>query len=287
MNQNQTIEQILRYGKSFLKTHSVPQSALDAELLLMNVLSVDRIYLFSHSEKAIGPEEQRAYEVLLQKRAKGIPLQYLTGVQEFMGMPFEVNAHVLIPRADTEVLVETVLWYISKEDMRVFLDIGTGTGCIPISIVRYEPQTRFIAIDISKEALSIARKNAEENGVQDRVGWLHSDVFTQLPREVEGQIDGIVSNPPYIPTGDIKDLMREVKEHEPNLALDGGEDGLRFYRNIIQKGKIYLRPGGRIFFEIGYNQASQVSRLFEQEGYRDIQIKKDLAGLDRVVFARK
>ena len=211
-------------------------------------------------QKELPGEQKEVYEAALKKRAGHIPLQHITGEQEFMGLPFLVNADVLIPRQDTEILVEEALKK-AKPGMRV-LDLCTGSGCI-------------IA------ALCVAKKNAGRNGV--------SPVFVQgdLFEPVKGTFDLIVSNPPYIPTAEIEKLMPEVREHEPLLALDGKEDGLVFYKRIIEEGYPYLKPGGFLMFEIGCDQGKEVSARMEQAGYQDVKIIKDLAGLDRVVIGGK
>jgi release factor glutamine methyltransferase len=191
-----------------------------------------------------------------------------------MGLSFDVSKDVLIPRQDTEVLVQEILKAAEGKDV---LDMCTGSGCIIISLAKLGRIHRGIGVDISIEALSIARKNAKK--LQADVSFIHSNLFDQ----VEGQFDIIVSNPPYIPTSDINDLMEEVKNHEPIIALDGEEDGLHFYRTIVNQLSSYLKPSGYVFFEIGYNQGETVSRILEEHGFRNIKVIKDLAGLDRVV----
>ena len=207
-------------------------------------------------------------------------MQYLTGSTEFMGLPFFVNESVLIPRQDTEVLVETAL-AMMKPECRL-LDMCTGSGCILLSLAKLGTVAEGIGVDISEGALKVAERNRENLGLP-QVRLVHSNLF----ESVEGVFDMIVSNPPYIPTEDIEDLMREVRDHEPHLALDGSKDGLLFYRKLAEESGRYLVPGGSLLFEIGYDQGGAVSQLLDQAGFKDIHVKKDLAGLDRVVYAVK
>ena len=207
-------------------------------------------------------------------------MQYLTGSTEFMGLPFFVNESVLIPRQDTEVLVETAL-AMMKPECRL-LDMCTGSGCILLSLAKLGTVAEGVGVDISEGALKVAERNRENLGLP-QVRLVHSNLF----ESVEGVFDMIVSNPPYIPTEDIEDLMREVRDHEPHLALDGSKDGLLFYRKLAEESGRYLVPGGSLLFEIGYDQGEAVSQLLDQAGFKDIHVKKDLAGLDRVVYAVK
>ena len=220
-------------------------------------------------------EQKTQYKYFVEERAKRIPLQHLTKEQEFMGLSFEVNEHVLIPRQDTEVLVETVLEDL-EENMRV-LDICTGSGCILISLLKIMRGVKGVGVDISEEALEVARRNAQKHDTE--AVFIQSDLF----ENVEGTYDVIVSNPPYIKTEEIEKLEEEVKLHDPMLALDGKEDGLYFYRKIIKESRKYLKRNGKLYFEIGNTQGEEVKTLMEEEGFANVKIKKDLAGLDRVV----
>ena len=192
---------------------------------------------------------------------------------------------VLIPRGDTEVLVETILEKQQAEPLRSILDIGTGSGCIPISLGRYGRFEKIMAVDISTKALAYATKNAAENNV--KIDFYESDLFANVPAEWQGRLDAIVSNPPYIPKKDIEELMTEVRDFEPMNALDGGEDGLDFYRAIVEQGRNWLREGGWLFFEIGYDQGEALLSLLQESGYTETEIRQDLAGLDRVAIGRK
>lgn len=281
-----TLHEAYHLGGEQLKTAGIEEADLDAWYLLEHVTGIDRTGYFLNCRERLSKEQEEAYREALQKRAAHIPLQQITGVQEFMGLKFRVNEHVLIPRQDTEVLVEEVC-KVQRPGMHV-LDMCTGSGCILISLLKYseaegnmrtgsgQPVTG-VGVDISKEALHVAEQNAKALGVA--ATWLHSNLFER----VTGRYDIIVSNPPYIPTSVIHSLAEEVKLHEPLMALDGKEDGLWFYREIVRKGPEYLKRGGRLFFEIGYDQGEAVRSLMEEAGFTEVTVKKDLAGLDRVV----
>lgn len=277
-----TLEEAYRLGSDVLNEAGVPDAGTDAWILLEHVTGVSRTRYYVNPRQVLSKEEEERYLSYIEKRKKRIPVQHLTGVQEFMGLEFMVNEHVLIPRQDTEVLVETV-WEDLEPGMRV-LDMCTGSGCILISLMKRmqtvsgEDGITGVGVDLSREALQVA----EENASKQKVGavFAESDLFDK----VEGTYDIIVSNPPYIRTSVIKELQEEVKLHDPYAALDGKEDGLFFYREIIKKSKEYLKKGGRLYFEIGYDQGEDVKKLMEEAGFSEVTVKKDLAGLDRVVF---
>ncbi len=269
-------------GVKVLEGAGVPEAALDARLLLEYVCGTNRNTLLVHGDREVSSEEAGRYEELLAVRAKRIPLQQILGVQEFMGLEFEVNEHVLIPRQDTEILVEEVLKHL-HDGMRI-LDMCTGSGCILISLLHYSNDCSGVGVDISAEALAVAGSNARKLLPEGKtVELLHSDLF----ENVSGQFEVIVSNPPYIRPDVIAGLMPEVKDYEPMLALDGGTDGLDFYRRIVSDGKNYLPGGGMLFFEIGYDQGEDVKSLMEQAGFAEVTIVQDYAGLDRVVYGTK
>ena len=292
-----TYKEACERGSAILEKAEVPEAVLDARLLLEYVCGTDRNFLLVHGDSVLEPEKQTAYFALVEKRSRRIPLQQLTGVQYFMGLPFQLDENVLIPRQDTEILVEEVLRNL-HDGMRV-LDMCTGSGCILISLLHYTNDCQGIGVDISLDALKVAEKNArlllkedsspqpddsgyepEEAREQGQVHFVEGDLF----EKVDGMFDMIVSNPPYIPSGEIDGLMPEVRDHEPRLALDGSDDGLLFYRRIIDGCKGHLTKGGMLFFEIGSTQGEAVSRMMEQAGFLELHIKKDYAGLDRVVF---
>ncbi len=286
-----TYRELFEQGKEALEEAGVPEAELNARLLLEQVCGTGRNDLLVHGDRIVGTRQQSDFEELIERRSRRIPLQHLIGSQSFMGLDFLVNESVLIPRQDTEILAEEALKNL-HDGMRV-LDMCTGSGCILISLLYYSNNCEGVGADISEEALRVAEENAarllgsrfhvwrdDDSALQDGIRFLRSDLF----REVCGKFDMIVSNPPYIPSGDILGLMPEVREHEPLQALDGGGDGLSFYRRILEECAEYLFRGGMLFFEIGYDQGQEVSRLMEQAGFVEVNVVKDYAGLDRVVY---
>lgn len=273
-----TLREAYEYGQEQLKKVDIEDATVDAWYLLEYVTGITRAMYFLDMNKMLSEEEERQYCEYVATRVKHVPLQHITGVQEFMGLEFCVNEHVLVPRQDTEVLVESVL-EVLEPGMRV-LDMCTGSGCILISLLKLcgFADVSGVGADVSEEALALACQNAENLDVD--VTFLHSDLFSK----VEGQYDVIVSNPPYIRTSVIEGLKEEVKFHDPFIALDGKEDGLYFYRRIVAESSKYLRKGGKLYFEIGHDQGDDVSELMKDAGFSDVTVKKDLAGLDRVVF---
>lgn len=273
-----TLKEAYEYGQEQLKNAEIDDAVLDAWYLLEYVTGISRAMYFMDMKREISLEQESMYRTYIDNRVKHIPLQHITGVQEFMGLEFCVNEHVLVPRQDTEVLVERVLEDL-ESDMQV-LDMCTGSGCILISLLKLCgcANVTGVGVDISEEALRVARQNAERLGVNAQ--FLLSDLF----EKVEDLYDIIVSNPPYIRTSVIEELKEEVKFHDPYIALDGKEDGLHFYRRIVKESPRYLKKGGKLYFEIGHDQGEDVSALMEHAGFTDVTVKKDLAGLDRVVF---
>ena len=270
-----TYREAFHYGSQMLAMADIAESMTDAWFLLEMACRIDRSFYYLHMEDELPEEQFSEYEIALKKRAEHVPLQYITGETEFMGLKFKVNSNVLIPRQDTETLVEEALKAV-RPGMHV-LDLCTGSGCIIVSILHNVEQVQGFATDISKQAINVAKENARMNDVS--VLFERSDLFDH----VTGTYDVIVSNPPYIPTGELPDLMPEVRLFEPEDALDGREDGLYFYRRIIADCGDYLKPGGRILFEIGYDQGEAVSALLREAGFTDVQVIKDLARNDRVV----
>ena len=261
----------------------VPEAKENALLLLEYVCGSKRADLYLNPGRVLTEDESAAYHELISKRCERIPLQQLIGSQCFMGLEFNVDSNVLIPRQDTEILVERVL----KDGAtgKSVLDLCTGSGCILISTAVLGKARTAVGCDISHEALSVARENAVKNNAD--VSFYEGDLFGALPAELKGSFDIITANPPYIRTADIAELMPEVKDHEPLGALDGGADGLIFYRRIADEACGWLKEDGRIYMEIGFDQAEDVSGIFTRKGYKDIEVVKDLAGLDRVVTVRR
>ena len=226
------IEQALLLGKKELKQCGIESYSLDTELLLMKVTSFTKVQLYTHNDVILTSEQQKQYFCNLEQRKQGKPIAYITGICEFMALPFVVNDSVLIPRADTEVLVETVLQYHNKEHFKKVIDVCTGTGCIAVSLAKYSSM-KLCGVDISAAALHTAQKNAINNDVC--IEWFQSNLFETVPDSWLYNVDAIVSNPPYIATEQIQTLMKSVKEFEPHIALDGGKDGLYFYREIVKQ----------------------------------------------------
>ena len=283
-----TYKALYEYGKKKLDEAGIEEASLDARLLLEYVCHRNRNELLVYGDKNRSEFEAQVYQMAIDRRAARIPLQHITGEQEFMGLRFRVNEHVLIPRQDTEILVEEAMRCLA-DGMRI-LDLCTGSGCILLSLLKYSNECEGIGIDISDKALLTARENA--SALQLDAVFLEGDLFAPLENYVSSKtkdrlFDIVVSNPPYIETEEIKVLMPEVREHEPLLALDGGEDGLSFYRKIIQKAPEYMRKGAHLFLEIGCKQGEAVRTLMQEAGFSQIQILKDYAGLDRVVFGMK
>lgn len=270
-------KELYDFGALALMEAGIAEASLDARLLLEFVCHTNRNDLLVHGDKEVLKEEQDIYVNYIERRKAHEPLQHITGEQEFMGLVFEVSGKVLVPRQDTEVLVEEAMRYL--HDGMSILDMCTGSGCILLSLLKYSNGCKGVGADISPEAVAVAKRNAENLQISE-VSFVESDLFDS----VEGRYDIIVSNPPYISTGEIAGLMEEVKAHEPLLALDGGEDGLFFYRKIIEKAPEHLNGGGYLFFEIGYDQAEAVTDEMKKAGYKEVTIIKDYAGLDRIVY---
>lgn len=274
-----TYREAIETGTRILQKENIADAKIDAWYLFQMACKIDRNFYYLHEEDELTAEQQSEYESTVHKRAEHVPLQYIIGEQEFMGLKFKVNSNVLIPRQDTETLVEEAL-RVAKPGMRV-LDLCTGSGCIIISLAKNVADISCTGSDISKQALLVAKENAKANEVE--VEWERSDLF----ENISGTFDLIVSNPPYIPTGEIPGLMPEVRDFEPVDALDGKEDGLYFYRIITEKSPEYLTSDGYLYFEIGYDQGEAVSAMMRQCGYTQVEVIKDLAGNDRVVKGRK
>lgn len=271
------------YGEGLqkLKEGKIENAEIDARLLLEHICHTNRNDLLVHGDREVSPEDCDTYRKGIEKRCRHIPLQQITGVQEFMGLEFKVNDQVLIPRQDTETLVEETM--LRMHDGMKILDMCTGSGCILLSLLHYSNDCIGTGVDVSEEALAVARENErqlrEKGELKSEVTFLQSNLFDQ----VSGKYDLLVSNPPYIQTEVIKGLMPEVKDHEPVLALDGMEDGLYFYRKIITQCGAYLNRGADVLFEIGFDQGEQVKRLMEDNYFMEVQVLKDLAGQNRVV----
>lgn len=283
------IKEALLFGKEKLKNADITEYEYDAKEILSKASGIKTMEFFLHYDDELSKEDEHLFLTLIEKRAERIPLQLLFGTQEFMGYSFGVSENVLIPRIDTETLCEEAE-KLSHENMR-FLDICTGTGCIPIALVKRIKGSKAIGIDISDYAIALSKKNAGDLGADCL--FYHGDLYDALPDELpedfssdgnrEVKFDMIISNPPYIKSSEIENLMPEVKDHEPHLALDGGDDGLIFYRRITKDAGKYLKENGVLLFEIGYDEGENVVNIMKENGFKDIFLKKDLSGNDRVV----
>ncbi len=288
-----TFGEVLQIGINRLKEARISDAKRDAEELMLYLMHEERKFLFLHYRDDTDEDHADAFFEMVDRRAAGEPLQYIVGSQEFMGLPFEVNESVLIPRQDTESLVELALEK-AKEKKRSLsvLDMCCGSGAIAVSVAHFLPKAKVTACDISADALEVAKRNAEKNGVAGRIEFLQSDLFSVQKKKktvpIKETFDMILSNPPYIPTAVIGTLQREICEHEPLGALDGGEDGLDFYRRIVKDARANLKKDGLLMMEIGSDQAEAVTALLEAEdAYEEIEVHRDLAGLDRIVACRK
>lgn len=273
--------ELIREACNMLNEFDLPQ--LDAEVILSYVLNKDKIYIYINRDMELDEETAREFFKLIERRKNGEPVQYIVGRQEFMSLDFMVAPGVLIPRGDTEVLVEEALKNMHNLKNPTVVDVGCGSGAISVSIAKYKEDARVIALDIMDIPLKITETNAEKNGVLNRLHIIKSDMLKSLDKKFYNSIDVIISNPPYIREDVIPTLMREVKDFEPYTALSGGEDGLFFYREITKQSLNFIKRGGFIAYEIGYDQRDKVMSILEENGFCNITCTKDLAGYDRVV----
>lgn len=281
----------LRDAIARLEECNVPSAPLAAELLLIHVLQRDRTWLYAHPEFELSSKQSAAYAALTQRRSEGVPTQYLTGRQEFWGLEFEVGPGVLIPRPETEHVIEVALERLGPrrtEPLRI-ADVGTGSGCIAIALAHEFPGAELVATDISPAALNYAHRNAARHNVSDRIQFLESDVLEaaiEPPGRSESRFDLIVSNPPYVGRNDAASLPREVHEHEPAEALFAGDDGLKVYPELIRQAERNLASNGTLVLELGYNGAQYVGSLLSVPLWSDLRVTRDLAGIERVISAR-
>ena len=277
-----TYFELWKWGEKRLADAGIAEASLDARYLLLEAFEMDMAHFLLKEQEQVPATEGRTreYSDAIQARAARVPLQYLTGKQDFMGLTFHVDERVLIPRQDTETLVELVLKENTDKKARI-LDLCTGSGCIAVSLAVLGGYRKVDAVDISKDALAAAEENGTRLG--GKVRFLKSDLFSAL--DPEKKYDIITSNPPYIPTEVLNGLEPEVKDYEPRMALDGSEDGLAFYRRIAVAAPAFLRAGGRIYLEIGYDQGAAVEELLRNNGFARTRVVKDAAGRDRVVCA--
>jgi len=277
------VKEALEWAGHMLKEKNIETPVKEAGVLLAFALSQEFSWLYAHPGHSLSYEQEEKFSESVLQRAAGMPFQYISNKQEFMSLDFFVDENCLIPRADTEVLAEAALAWIKAQPagpIRV-LEVGTGSGAIAVSIAHYSPDTEVDAMDLSEGALRIAQENARRH--QAAIHFFKADFLAWEPNKTYSLL---LSNPPYIPNHQLKDLMPAVRDYEPHMALDGGEDGLLFYRAIAQKANMLLLPGGAVFTEVGINQAEQVALLYQQHGLK-VKTYKDLAGIDRVVCAER
>jgi release factor glutamine methyltransferase len=293
------IRSALRDAMARMESAGVPSHALAAELLLMHSLDRDRTWLYTRPEYEIPSATLETFRALVAERCSGTPTQYLTGKQEFWGLDFQVTPTVLIPRPETEHVIEVTLERLGpgrKNALLQIADVGTGSGCIAIALAHELPQSEILATDISAEALEVAKRNAARLHATDRIQFIESNLFeafraegtlsTSTQRNETPRFDAIVSNPPYIPLREAPQLEREVRGHEPAIALFAGEDGLAIYIPLIREARKFLKPNGLLVLELGHNSLSRVKQILEQSGdWTDIRVAKDLAGIPRVISA--
>ncbi len=281
-----TILQLLHRATEFLLENGIDDARLDAEVLLAHVLKMRRLYLYVHLELNLVDEDINAYKELLHRRVAHVPVAQLIGNKEFMGLEFNITPDVLIPRPETEIMVQMAIEILGpiKQPITV-ADIGTGSGAIAVSMLHYLDNVTVDAVDISAAAIDVAKSNAEKLGVANRLNCFEGDLLQPLSGR---KYDAIISNPPYIPTPVIAELAPEVAEHEPRLALDGGDDGLKYYHRIIDDAVALLKPDGFLALEVGTDQSAPVKRMLESSGqYDPINVIWDLIGIERIILAYK
>ena len=288
----QTFHELLTQGTQLLMNAGIEEARLDAWLLLEYTADISRAWYYAHPESEVNEKIVSEYLSLCQKRAEHIPLQHLTHQACFMGYDFYVDERVLVPRQDTEVLAEEALHQLRNIRNPRILDMCTGSGCLLLSLLMELPDAIGTGVDISEAALAVAERNRKNLELEKRAVLVQSDTFSgdyfqKNSGNISLEYDMLISNPPYIPTEEIGKLMEEVRFHDPVLALDGREDGLYFYRRITEQAGKYLKPGGWLMYEIGCEQGTDVSAIMQGEGFTEVTVKKDLAGLDRVVIGKK
>ena len=286
-----TILKLLEWTSSYFNERNVAEPRASAEVLLAHAVSQDRLFLYLNYDRPMEPEELSIFRNFIKRRVAGEPNQYITGVQEFWSLPFQVNPDVLIPRPETELLVEAVLDFVHNNEPAAtalnILDIGTGSGAIAIALAKELPDAAIVAVDISMQALQLARENARNHQVEQQLKFVCSDMLAAVSRAVDN-FGVVVSNPPYVTQADFQQLPQEIRDHEPHYALEGGPDGLGVISRIIAQAPAVLRQSGCLFLEIGAGQADSTAQLVAQsKHYKSFRILKDYSGNDRVLVAEK
>ncbi len=284
-----TIAEAIQRAAARLSAHKVPNARLDAEVLLCHAVGRDRAWVLIHMQDQLDDQGLRIFEKSIDRRSVREPLQYITGIQEFWGLPFKVTPDVLIPRPETEFVVEAAVKAAAKATSPVIIDLGTGSGCIAVSLAKGLPQAQVFAVDRSEKALAIARQNAQRNGVADRIRFLEGDLFGPVEElDLRGRVDVIVTNPPYVKAGDLAGLQPEVRDFEPEMALIAGPEGTESAKKIIPQAPEYLKTGGSLIMEMGIGQAAALGKIIDDtRKFGSMEIVKDLAGIERVIVAEK
>ncbi len=277
-----TIREVLNWTRGYFEDAGIVQPRLEAEILLAHALDVDRLHLYMAPDKPLTSDERSLYRSVVKERQSGTPLQHVIGEVSFYGLRFRVDREALIPRSETEELLDQVIKRAPRDREIRCLDLGTGTGVIAVCMARYLPQAQVTAVDISPTALEMARENSKLNEVANRIEFIESDWFAN----VEGKFDFIVSNPPYIRSDELADLPKEVRKHEPSIALDGGTDGLEKIRLIAAQLRMYLQPDGVVLMEIGHEQGERVKKILESIELVHVSVEHDMAEKDRFVVGR-
>ncbi|MDD5543064.1 MAG: peptide chain release factor N(5)-glutamine methyltransferase [Acidobacteriia bacterium] len=282
------LAEALTLGKKQLAEAGTPSPSLNAEVLMQRLLGVEKVRLISHSERGLTPEEEHTYFSWIVRRSRGEPAQYITGHQEFWGLDFEVTSEVLIPRPETEHLIETVL-ELNQSPQPQIVDVGTGSGCIAIALAKEIPGARLVAVDQSRAALNVAARNAERLGVCDRIEFVNGDLLAPLHlKEDRAALDFVVSNPPYVPPGDRETLAKEVRDHEPPAAIYSPESGpMTLFRRLIRESAPLLRQGGYLVMEIGAGQKPLLQEEFSVDDWQGLRFVNDLQSIPRVVAVQR
>ena len=277
-----TIREVLNWTRGYFEEAGIVQPRLEAEILLAHALDVERLNLYISPDQPLTPDERSRYRTIVKSRREGTPLQHLIGEVQFFGLRFHVNREALIPRPETEELLDHILRLVPRDRDISCLDLGTGTGVIAVCLARYFPRAAVTAVDVSEPALELAARNADRNGVGDRITFIHGDWFEHVP----GTFDLVASNPPYITEEQLGELSTEVKDHEPRVALDGGARGLEKLAALIDALPNHMNPQALVFLEIGHEQDVEVTRMVQAVGFSEVRTELDLAGKQRYVVAR-
>ncbi len=278
-----TVLESIKLSEEYLLKKGIESARINAELLLAGVLGCKRLDLYLKFDQPLSEKEKSVYREYIVRRGKREPLQYILGEVEFFGLKLKVNESVLIPRPETELLIEYILGNTDKESNSRVLDIGSGSGNISIALAKNLPNARIFGIDISLGAIEIAKQNAILNDVTNNVNFIQADVLNELPTEIKIKYDLIVSNPPYVSRNEFETLQPEIKEYEPNIAVTDYDDGLKFYRRISEIANELLKENGKIYFELAEGQSEDVRKILEKYKFKNIEIKRDFSGIDRII----